>query len=84
MAANANSILNKCMSKGNKTGNIANKIVNKKDVTGSAVHKIIGKDTDKEDRKIPGTVCKRCGGKKQIRLGRNIIACPVCKGKGKY
>ena len=67
---------------GSQEGKI-NKMLGKSEKTNIA-KKIMGKDVDSDDRKIPGTVCKRCGGAKTIKLGKNVIGCPVCKGKGKY
>jgi len=75
------SAINKML--GNKTEGMVNKILGGE--TKGRINKMIGKkDTDSDDRKIKGTVCKRCGGAKTIQLGRNTISCPVCKGKGKY
>ena len=67
---------------GNKTEGMVNKILG--NATKGKVKQIIGKDTDKDDRKVKGMVCNRCKGAKTIQLGRNVISCPVCKGKGKY
>jgi DnaJ-class molecular chaperone len=63
--------------------NIVNKILSSTGRTHSVVHKILGKDTHSEDKRT-GETCKRCKGKKTIKLGKNVIECPVCKGKGVY
>ena len=67
---------------GNKTEGMVNKILG--NATKGKVKQIIGKDTDKDDRKVKGTICNRCKGVGTIQLGRNVISCPVCKGKKKY